>query len=255
MEQTHNLATLIPLIRQAKAQGADLVSLPEGANLLRQDGNPSHFYFQDDDPCVLGLRQLAGKLECWIHLGSALLRDRASNKLVNRTLMIDSRGEINASYDKMHLFKIRHGKLDIDEGRIFTAGKLCNCAVTPWGMIGLSICYDLRYPLMYRTLTAAGANMLAVPAAFTRVTGKAHWHCLVRARAIENACFVFAAAQGGDHQDGRSTYGHSLIVDPWGKVLAEAIDEAPQIITAKLTAKALMRARNALGSWAEDTGF
>jgi len=244
---------LEPLLREAHALGAELISLPEATNLLRQDKSPEHFHTQQDDPCVRGVRRIARELSCWIHLGSALLKE--SDKLVNRSLLLNAEGEVAAAYDKMHLFKIRHNKLDIDEGRQFSAGRQLVCADTPWGKLGLSICYDLRYPLMYRRLCAMGAVMLAVPSAFTRVTGKAHWRSLLRARAIENACFIFAAAQGGKHEDGRSTHGHSMIIDPWGKVIAEAKGENPQVIVARLAAKTLTRARTSLNAWAEENGL
>ena len=155
---------------------------------------------------------------------------------VNRSFLIDPQGEIAARYDKIHMFDVDlAGGESYRESRSYRAGELAVGADLPWGRLGLTICYDLRFPALYRALAEAGASFLAIPSAFTRQTGEAHWHVLMRARAIENGCFVFAAAQGGKHENGRETFGHSLVVDPWGRVLAEGGEE-PGVVMAEIDA-------------------
>ena len=249
-DQSRNLTHIAPLIDHACARGAEFISLPEGCNILTQGSNRERFVEEDVDPFVQGLGDIARTKQVWIHLGSALLQ--SGTQLVNRSLVFDASGTIVARYDKMHLFRIQHKHVHQDESQLFSPGTTPCCTTTPWGQLGLSICYDLRYPLLYRHLCALGADLLAVPAAFTQVTGKAHWKSLLRARAIENACFVIAAAQSGHHQDGRHTYGHSMIIDPWGTVLADAGASTPAVIVATLEAKQLDRARASLQAWSED---
>ena len=218
-----NAATLVEAVAQARAGGAAMLFTPEMSGLV--DGNRErarlHYAAERDDPVLSAVREAAAKQGIWVHLGSlAVLRD--DGKLANRAFVIDGSGEIRARYDKMHLF-------DVDlptgeswrESNSYTAGKGPVVVETPLGKLGLAICYDLRFPDLFRTLSDAGATILAVPAAFTRPTGAAHWHVLLRARAIEAAAFVIAAAQTGEHADGRATYGHSLAIDPWGEVLLD----------------------------------
>lgn len=188
---------------------------------------------EDDDRVLLAVREAAAAARIWVHLGSLAVR-RADGRLANRGFVIDEAGVVRARYEKLHLF-------DVDlptgerwrESESYAAGEETVAVETPVGCVGLSICYDLRFPDLYRTLTDAGATVLSVPAAFTRPTGAAHWHVLLRARAIEAGCFVVAAAQTGRHEDGRETFGHSLVVDPWGEVLLD-MREAPGMGFAEL---------------------
>src|SRR5678816_2373323 len=180
---------------------------------------------EEADPSLATLREVARKLGIYVHIGSLAIRispDRAAN----RSFLIDRRGDIAARYDKIHMFDVDlTGGESYRESRSYRAGDLAVVTDLPWGRLGLTICYDLRFPALYRALAEAGAMYLAIPSAFTRQTGEAHWHVLMRARAIENGSFVFAAAQGGDHENGRATFGHSLVVDPWGRVIAEGGSE------------------------------
>jgi predicted amidohydrolase len=218
-----NAATLVEAVAQAKAGGAAMLFTPEMSGLV--DGNRARAFPQyrreGEDPVLAAVRDAAAKHGLWVHLGSlAVLRE--DGKLANRAFVIDGTGAIRARYDKMHLF-------DVDlptgeswrESNSYTAGAGPVVVDTPLGKLGLAICYDLRFPDLFRTMSDAGATILAVPAAFTRPTGAAHWHVLLRARAIEAAAFVIAAAQTGAHEDGRATYGHSLAIDPWGDVLLD----------------------------------
>ncbi len=218
-----NAATLVEGVAQAKAGGAAMLFSPEMSGLV--DGNRdrarAQYRPEGEDAVLAAVRDAAAKHGLWVHLGSlAVLRE--DGKLANRAFVIDDKGAIRARYDKMHLF-------DVDlptgeswrESNSYTAGAGPVVVDTPLGKLGLAICYDLRFPDLFRTMSDAGATILAVPAAFTRPTGAAHWHVLLRARAIESAAFVLAAAQTGEHEDGRATYGHSLAIDPWGDVLLD----------------------------------
>jgi predicted amidohydrolase len=198
---------------------------------------------EDADASLATLRELARKLGIYVHVGSLAIKispDRAAN----RAFLIDPKGNIVARYDKIHMFDV-----DLSDGesyresRTYRPGELAVLSDLPWGRLGITICYDLRFPALYRALAEAGATMLAIPSAFTKQTGEAaHWHVLIRARAIENGCFVFAAAQGGKHESGRETYGHSLIVDPWGRILAEGGTE-PGVVMAEIDVGEVAKAR------------
>lgn len=218
-----NAATIVQAVADAKAGGAAMLFTPEVSGLVDRDRAraAANIYAEADDPVLCAVRAAAAEHGLWVHLGSLLIR-REDGKLANRGFVIDETGAIRARYDKLHLF-------DVDlptgeswrESASYTAGEGAVVIDTPAGALGLSICYDLRFPDLYRALTDAGAEIVAVPAAFTRPTGVAHWHVLLRARAIEGAAYVVAAAQTGVHADGRATYGHSLVVDPWGDVLVD----------------------------------
>jgi len=218
-----NAADLRHGIAAAKANGAAMVFAPEMAGLLDRDRARAAGSIQaeDADPVLAAVRDAAAKAGIWVQLGSLAIR-RDDGRLVNRGFVIDDSGAIRARYDKLHLF-------DADlptgeswrESASYAAGDAAVVVDTPLGPLGLTICYDLRFAGLYAALAQAGAELLAIPAAFTRPTGKAHWHALLRARAIETGCFVIAAAQAGAHEDGRTTYGHSLVVDPWGDVLLD----------------------------------
>jgi len=218
-----NARTLVSGIEEAKAGGAAMLFTPEMSGLVDSDRDraAASLFHEDEDRVLAAVREAAAKAGIWIHLGSlAVLRD--DGKLANRGYVIDETGAIRARYDKMHLF-------DVDlptgeswrESNSYTAGEWPVTVQTPLGVLGPAICYDLRFPDLFRALSDAGATILAMPAAFTRPTGAAHWHVLQRARAIEAAAFVISAAQTGVHEDGRATYGHSLVVDPWGEVLLD----------------------------------
>jgi len=210
-------------VAEAKAGGAAMLFTPEMTGLLDRDRAraAASIVSEDDDATLVAAREAAARHGVWVHLGSLALR-RTDGRLANRGFVIDDSGAIRARYDKLHLFDV-----DLQTGEswressAYAAGEGAVVVDTPVGAIGLSICYDLRFPDLYRALSDAGATVLAIPAAFTRPTGAAHWHVLLRARAIEAAAFVVAAAQTGAHEDGRATYGHSLVVDPWGEVLLD----------------------------------
>jgi len=230
-----NMAMAEALIRRAAAGGALYVQTPENTAIMELE--PERLLAEvdvEESSVPLGqLRALARELGLWLHVGSLAVKVDAS-KVANRSYLIAPDGEIVARYDKLHLFDVDlAGGESYRESRTFQPGNTAVLADLPWGRLGLSICYDLRFPALYRALATAGAEFIAVPSAFTKQTGEAHWRVLLRARAIETGAFVLAAAQGGLHENGRSTYGHSMIVSPWGEVLAEA-GEDPQILFADI---------------------
>jgi len=241
---TANLDAAAKLIGEAKAGGADYVQTPEMTNILeaRRDALMTAIKPQHDDPSLAAFRDLARQHRLWLHIGSLALKT-SPDRAVNRGFLIDQQGEIAAHYDKIHMFDVDlpNGET-YRESRTYTPGEDAVTANLPWGRIGLTICYDLRFPALYRALAETGCIFLAIPSAFTKQTGEAHWHVLNRARAIENGCFVFAAAQGGSHENGRDTFGHSLIVDPWGRVLAEG-DVDPTVVIAEIDPAAVAAAR------------
>lgn len=218
-----NAARLVAAIEEAGANGADMVFTPEMSGLLDRyrERAAALLAKENEDGVLVAVREAAARAKLWVHLGSLALR-RNDPRLANRGFVIDSSGNIRARYDKMHLFDadLPSGE-SWRESASYAVGDRPVVVDTPLGALGLSICYDLRFPDLFRALSDAGARVLAVPAAFTRPTGAAHWHVLLRARAIEAGAFVIAAAQTGEHQDGRATYGHSLVVDPWGEVLLD----------------------------------
>ncbi|TFI57433.1 carbon-nitrogen hydrolase family protein [Sphingomonas parva] len=218
-----NARALVAAIAEAAAGGARMVFTPEMSGLLDRDRarGAEKLRSEADDPVLAAVRAAAADAGIWVHLGSLALK-REDGRLNNRAFVIDDRGAVRASYDKLHLF-------DVDlatgeswrESASYAPGERAQVVETPVGPLGLAICYDLRFADLFRALTDAGAEILSIPAAFTVPTGEAHWHVLMRARAIEAGVFVVAAAQGGRHEDGRETYGHSLVVDPWGEVLLD----------------------------------
>lgn len=251
-----NLARGEALVRQAGDAGADLICLPEYFSCL--DLGPGGelgvgSLKEDDHPALPLFRRLAGELGAWIVLGSLAIDDGAGRSF-NRSFVIDSRGHIVARYDKMHLFDVdpKSGE-SYRESDTIRHGSDAVLAPTPWGLLGLTLCYDLRFPYLYRALAKAGAGFLTVPSAFTRTTGEAHWHVLLRARAIETGCFVFAPGQAGVHGTGR-TYGHSLIVDPWGRILADGGEDVG-LISAEIDPAGVERARRRIPSLTHDRAF
>ncbi|MET0874743.1 MAG: carbon-nitrogen hydrolase family protein [Pseudolabrys sp.] len=239
-----NVDAAVRYIGDAKSAGAEYVLTPEMTNILA--ANREQLFTvaveEEADASLATLREVARKLGIYVHIGSLAIRispDRAAN----RSFLIDPKGDILARYDKIHMFDVDlAGGESYRESRNYRPGELAVLADLPWGRLGLTVCYDLRFPALYRALAEAGATMLAIPSAFTKQTGEAHWHVLIRSRAIENGCFVFAAAQGGRHENGRDTFGHSLIVDPWGRTIAEGGTE-PGVIVAEINPAEVVNAR------------
>ena len=249
-----------PLIREAAAGGAKLILTPEGTNFLIQDRDrrAAALETQDRDEAVEKLRALARELGVWLLIGSAIVKSghAGDDRAANRSLLIDDRGEVVAAYDKLHVFDV-----DLPTGERWREsasvrpGEDAVVADTPWGRLGLTICYDIRFPQLYRALARAGAVMIAVPAAFTVPTGEAHWETLLRARAIETGCYVLAPAQAGTHEDGRRTWGRSTVVAPWGEVIAKLDHDAPGVLLATLDLDAVERARRAVPQLSHDREF
>jgi len=237
------------LIREAAAAGADYVLTPEVSNMmqLNREALFEQLADEDSDLSLKAYRELARELKIHLHIGSLALR-ASPDRACNRSFLIDPSGTVLASYDKIHMFDIDLGNGETyRESANYQPGETAVISDLPWGRIGLTICYDVRFPALYRALAEAGASFITVPAAFTKPTGEAHWHTLLRARAIENGCFVFAAAQGGLHENKRETYGHSLIIDPWGVVLAEGgVD--PGFVMARIDPAEVGKARGKIPS-------
>ena len=245
------------LIREAAGEGAQLVGLPEVVNMVRR-GRKSMgeaASTEDQEPALKAFRELAAELGIWLLSGSLVVKLTDDDRFANRSFLIGPDGAIAAVYDKIHMFDVDlEGGESYRESKAFRPGEAAVVVGAPWGNIGMSVCYDVRFPYLYRALAKAGADILMVPAAFTRTTGRAHWHILLQARAIETGCFVMAPAQCGDHEDGRETFGHSLIVSPWGKVLADGGAE-PGVIVADLDLGEVAKARRMIPSLQHDRGF
>ncbi len=244
-----NIDAAARLIGEARDAGANYVQTPEMTNLLaaRREQLFAAIMEEDKDPTLSALRDLARKLGIFVHIGSLAIK-LTGDRAANRSFLIDRAGEIAARYDKIHMFDVdlENGE-SYRESNNYRPGDTAVLVDLPWGRMGMSICYDIRFPALYRALAEAGAAMLTIPSAFTRQTGEAHWHVLLRARAIENGCYVLAAAQGGRHENGRETFGHSMIVDPWGRILAEAGRE-PGIVMAEIDPAAVAEARRRIPS-------
>ncbi|MDA0338719.1 MAG: carbon-nitrogen hydrolase family protein [Proteobacteria bacterium] len=251
-----NVTIVSDMIRDAAGQGADLVMLPEVVSLME---TRSKIIFERaqaeaDDPALKAFRALADQLGIWLHTGSLPIR-LSDTKIANRSFLINPSGVVTATYDKIHMFDVDlPGGENYRESKNYQPGDRAVVADLPWGKLGLSVCYDLRFPALYRTLAQAGATFLCVPAAFTRVTGQAHWHILLQARAIETGCYVFAAAQTGKHDNGRETFGHSLVVAPWGEIIADGGEEVG-IVTADIDPAKVDEARSRVPSLSHDRDF
>ena len=255
--QAAALAHTLPLVREAARQGARLIATPEGTNILEKDKAKllPQLTSLADDVVVNGLREAAKDLGVWVLVGSALVK-REDGKAANRAALIDPAGEIVATYDKLHMF-------DVDlptgetarESETYEPGERAVLADVDGLKLGLTICYDLRFPALYRALATAGAGVLAIPAAFTRPTGEAHWEVLMRARAIETGSYVIAPAQGGFHEDRRGTWGHSIVVGPWGEVVGKLDHDEPGVLLADLDPAAPARARAAIPALANARAF
>jgi len=251
-----NLRVAETAIRSAAASGAQLIMLPEyaammdGSGRVMRENSPA----EDGHPALDRFRVLARETKAWLLVGSLTIKVD-DERMVNRSYLLSITGEIAARYDKIHMFDctLPSGKV-IRESSAYRPGEAAVIAPTPWGPLGMTICYDLRFPQLYRALAQAGALFLAVPSSFQRETGVAHWHALLRARAIENLSYVFAPAMCGEHPSSRTTYGHSLIIDPWGKVLAELGDE-PGIALADIDVERVAKVRGMLPSIEHDRPF
>ena len=251
------LAHLAPLVREAAAQGATLIATPEGSNILQKDRAKllPQLTLLADDPVVNGLADLARELSVWVLVGSALVR-REDGKAANRSVLISPTGEIAETYDKLHMF-------DVDlptgetarESAAYEPGDQAVTALAAGARLGLTVCYDVRFPALHRALALAGAEVLTVPSAFTRPTGGAHWEILLRARAIETGSFVLAPAQGGFHEDGRGTYGHTIAIGPWGEVLGELAHDEPGVLVVDLDLAQAGKARAAIPALANARPF
>ena len=255
-DMAENIRDASALIREAAGMGARYVQTPENTCLMAPDGGAKFelTFSEDGDPALPAFRALAEELGIWLHIGSLAIK-MGADKVANRAYVIDPKGQIVSRYDKIHLFDVTlaNGE-DYRESATVAPGTSLVMTDLPWGRLGVSICYDLRFPHLYRTFGKAGCAFIAIPAAFTKTTGEAHWDILQRARAIENGAFVMSAAQGGRHANGRQTYGHSLIVGPWGEVLAEAgID--PGVVVADIDPAQSAAARARIPSLQHDRAF
>ena len=251
-----NVADAVALIREAAAGGAEYVQTPEVTTLMELETAKLFAAVEPEDGnrAINEFQALAAELKIWLHIGSMPVKV-AADKIANRTYVFRPDGGIAATYDKIHMFDVDlPGGESYRESKNYRPGERAVVVDLPWGGLGLSICYDLRFPHFYRALAKSGAKFLAVPAAFTKVTGEAHWHTLLRARAIECQCFVFAAAQGGRHEHGRDTFGHSLIISPWGQILAEG-GVQPSVIFADIDLQAIEDARSRVPSLGHDRPF
>jgi deaminated glutathione amidase len=245
------------LVREATAAGCSYVQTPEVTTLFELE-RPRLFANtrgERDNPALSAFQELARELGIWLHIGSMGILV-GPEKIANRSFLLTPAGEIAARYDKIHMFDVDlPGGESYRESRNFAPGNRAVLADLPWATLGLTICYDIRFPHLYRTLAKGGAHLIAIPAAFTVPTGQAHWHILQRARAIETQCFVLAAAQVGTHENGRKTFGHSMIVSPWGEILAEADGANPSVITAEIELSAVATARSRVPSLDHDRPF
>lgn len=251
-----NVKTASAFIREAAIGGAQFVATPENTCLMAPDGGAKieKTFTEKDDPALPIFRALAAELNIVLLIGSLAIKT-SETKTANRSYLIGTDGKVVARYDKIHLFDVQlpSGE-NYRESNTVEAGDRAVVAALPWGKVGMSVCYDLRFPNLYRELAKAGADILTVPSAFTQTTGRAHWNLLVRSRAVENGCFVLAPAQGGTHANGRKTYGHSLIVSPWGEILAEGGAE-PGIIAADIDLAEISAVRARLPSLRHDRNY
>lgn len=257
LDRAQNAADALALIEEAADQGAQFVATPEMTNVIDRSARRLLADLPPEDSLaeISAFADAARRHKIWLLIGSVALAS-GGGKAANRALLFSPEGSIVGRYDKLHTFDVDlpNGE-SWKESTIYNAGAEGVVVETPLAAFGLTICYDLRFPGLYRRLAQVGANVLCVPAAFTRQTGNAHWHTLLRARAIENGAFVIAPAQGGTHEDGRETYGHSLIIGPWGDILAEADNDAPGVIIADIDAGAASDARQRIPNLALEQNF
>jgi predicted amidohydrolase len=251
-----NLHAIGDLVRRARDEGAEFITLPECCALMdhRTDVVQASAVPSEEHPAVLALASLARETGAWLLAGSVATA-ASDGRVANRSLLLDASGQIVAAYDKIHMFDVDLPTGEVyRESEVFRPGDQAVVAETPWGRLGMTVCYDLRFASLYRALAHAGAAMLSVPAAFTKHTGEAHWHVLLRARSIETGSFVIAPCMWGEHSGGRVTYGHSLIVDPWGRVLADA-GEGVGVVVADLDLAKVAEARGTIPALHHDRTF
>lgn len=256
-DMSANLAAIDEGVRAASAKGASCVFLPEGCTYLERDAQTLRETLASgrDEACLPELAAIARKAGVWLHAGSVILSGTPTHA-VNRTHVFAPDGSLSATYDKIHLFQVALAGDEVyREADSFSAGARAVVAQTGAARVGLSICYDVRFAYLYRSLAQAGAQVLSVPAAFTRTTGRAHWEVLLRARAIETGCWVVAAAQGGVHADGRKTWGHSMVVSPWGEVMAHLDHDRPDLLVTDLDLGLVGQARKRLPCLDHDRSF
>lgn len=239
------------LIDRAANEGAQFIATPEGTNLLERDREKFKAIcpFETEEAALNGFAELAKKHKVHLLIGSALLQSD-NGKAFNRSVLFNPNGEIISHYDKIHLFDVDLGNgQELRESNNFRAGDKAIIAHTKFAKIGLSICYDIRFPHLYRGLGQRGAQIITIPAAFTVPTGRAHWEILLRARAIETGAFIIAPAQGGKHKDGRETFGHSMIINPWGEIIAHIDNDEPNIAIAEIDLNETIEARRKIPAW------
>jgi deaminated glutathione amidase len=245
IEPERNVAVLREMVREAASLGAEYIQTPEMTGMVERDRAAlfAKLKSEQSDPVVAAARELALAHRLYLHIGSTAIL-LPHGKVANRAFLFSPNGDIVTTYDKIHMFDV-----DLDKGEswressTYTPGTRAAVADLPFAKLGFAVCYDLRFPQLFQAEANAGAEILTAPAAFTKQTGEAHWHALLRARAIENGAFVIAAAQSGLHEDGRETYGHSLIINPWGEIVAEALRSDPQIVTAQINVAEVQAAR------------
>ena len=261
LDMDANLEAASALVRDAADNGAQMVLLPENVSLMGANREQALAMAVPEarHKALPVFTELAREKGVWLMVGSLSVRlDEAGggeDMLANRSLLISDQGEVMVRYDKIHMFDVNiEGGESHRESETYRPGAQAVVAATPWGGLGMTICYDLRFPYLYRSLAQAGAHFMSVPSAFTRVSGRAHWHVLLRARAVETGCYIFAPAQCGDHANDRQTYGHSLIIDPWGKILAEA-GESPCVIAADIDPSRVAAVRAMIPSLKHDRKF
>jgi predicted amidohydrolase len=249
----HNLKKTEKFIHKAVKQKTDFILTPEVSSLFSLDKKKLLKICKSmkEDIYLKGVKNLAKKHKKWILIGSLIIKV-TKNKLVNRSVLLDKFGKIRTYYDKIHMYDAVLNKREkYFESKTFSAGKKIKSSNLPWGKLGLSICYDLRFPNMFRRLSKAGCDYISIPSAFTETTGKKHWHSLLKARAIENFCYIFAPAQGGTHYNGRKTFGHTMIVSPDGKILKE-LKKSEGVITAVIDPKLTKKLRSIIPSLNSD---
>jgi predicted amidohydrolase len=252
-----NMSKVSELVTEAAENGADFITLPENTAFMGANADElrANTYMPEEHPALNELKDLAKKLQKWILVGSLAVKVPTSEKFSNRSFLLNDKGEITAYYDKIHLYhaSITGGETH-NESHRFIAGDKAILTDTPWGKLGMTICYDLRFPHLFRKLAKAGANIIAVPSSFTQTTGRAHWHVLLRARAIENGCYIIAPAQIGSHPAGRKTFGHSLVIDPWGTIIADGGEDCGVTI-AQIDTDMVNKIRQQLPSLEHDREF
>ena len=253
-----NIVAASELVRRAREKGADFIMTPEVSDMIEPNRTLrlEKARREGEHPMLAAFRDLARETGAWLLLGSIVVRrEDGDERLANRSFLLAPDGAIAARYDKIHMFDVElAGGESYPESNAFRPGEQAVLAALPWGVLGMTVCYDLRFPHLYRTLAKGGADFLTIPSAFTVPTGRAHWHVLMRARAIETGCFVFAPAQWGEHAQGRKTYGHSLIIAPWGETLAEA-EDGTGFIVAEIDPAKVAEARRAVPSLSHDRPY